>query len=270
MEYQPMTLRAFSYGGGVQSTAALVLAARREIDFPLFVFANVGNDSEHPQTITYVQNVALPYAAQHGVELVTVQSTRFGTPITLYEHITHEGLHSIAIPLRGQNGAPGRRSCTKHFKVLPIARELKRRGATPADPALMGLGISIDEFQRMRTASPIAWQRLAYPLIDLRLTRQDCERIITDAGLAIPPKSACWFCPFYSPARWREMQRTTPDIFMNAVVLEQDLIAKRRQHGHEPAYLTRFGKPLADVFGGTQLDMFDDPDDTCESGYCMT
>ena len=41
-----MTLRSFSYGGGVQSTAALVLACRREIDFPLFIFANTGDDSE--------------------------------------------------------------------------------------------------------------------------------------------------------------------------------------------------------------------------------
>ena len=31
-----MALRFFSYGGGVQSTAALVLAARGEIDFPTF------------------------------------------------------------------------------------------------------------------------------------------------------------------------------------------------------------------------------------------
>jgi hypothetical protein len=43
-----MSVRAISYGGGVQSTALLVLAARREIDFPLAIFANVGDDSEHP------------------------------------------------------------------------------------------------------------------------------------------------------------------------------------------------------------------------------
>lgn len=41
-------LRVFSFGGGVQSTAALVLAAQGEIDFTAFIFANVGADSEHP------------------------------------------------------------------------------------------------------------------------------------------------------------------------------------------------------------------------------
>ena len=50
-----MGLRVFSYGGGVQSTAALVLAAQGKIDFPTFLFANVGDDSEHPATLRYVR-----------------------------------------------------------------------------------------------------------------------------------------------------------------------------------------------------------------------
>lgn len=52
-------LRVFSYGGGVQSTAALVLAAQGRIDFPAFVFANVGEDSEHPD------GAAVADAARH-------------------------------------------------------------------------------------------------------------------------------------------------------------------------------------------------------------
>jgi len=48
-----MSLRAISYGGGVQSTALVVLAAQGVIDFPLALFANVGEDAE-PDTIRYV------------------------------------------------------------------------------------------------------------------------------------------------------------------------------------------------------------------------
>lgn len=33
-------LRAFSSGGGIQSVAALILSAKRVIDFPLHIFAN--------------------------------------------------------------------------------------------------------------------------------------------------------------------------------------------------------------------------------------
>ena len=53
-------MRIFSYGGGVQSTAALVLAAQGIIDYPTFLFCNVGNDSEDPKTLDYVHKYALP------------------------------------------------------------------------------------------------------------------------------------------------------------------------------------------------------------------
>jgi hypothetical protein len=39
--------RVVSYGGGVQSNALLVLAAQGRIDYRTFLFANVGDDSEH-------------------------------------------------------------------------------------------------------------------------------------------------------------------------------------------------------------------------------
>ena len=263
-----MSLRVFSYGGGVQSTAALVLAAQAEIDFPVFLFANVGNDSEHPATIRYVKDVAKPYAAANGIELAEIVPTKFGQPITLLQEVVSERIKSISIPIRSQEGTPGRRSCTKHFKIVPIARELKRRGATKKAPAVLGLGISIDEFQRMRKDSPIAWQYYEYPLIDLRLNRNDCEVIIRNAGLSVPPKSSCWFCPFHRLASWRTMKTQEPSLFMNAVVLEQDILAKRHRNGLEPNYLSAAGKPLAEAFDHDQAMM--DLDDTCESGFCMT
>ena len=68
-----MTIRAISYGGGVQSTALLVLAAQGEIDYPVALFANTGDDSEHPATIRYLRDVAAPFAAAHGIELVELQ-----------------------------------------------------------------------------------------------------------------------------------------------------------------------------------------------------
>jgi hypothetical protein len=39
--------RVVSYDGGVQSNALLVLAAQGRIDYRTFLFANVGDDSEH-------------------------------------------------------------------------------------------------------------------------------------------------------------------------------------------------------------------------------
>ncbi len=45
-------MRVISYGGGVQSTALLVLANRGEIRYvDAALFANVGDDSEDPDTL---------------------------------------------------------------------------------------------------------------------------------------------------------------------------------------------------------------------------
>ncbi|MGW1662787.1 hypothetical protein [Streptomyces microflavus] len=65
----PTPIRSISYGGGVQSTALLVLAAQERIDFRTFLMANVGDDSEHPGTLRYLEEYARPFAAEHGIEL---------------------------------------------------------------------------------------------------------------------------------------------------------------------------------------------------------
>ena len=52
-----MTLKVISYGGGVQSTAMVVLAVQGRIDADVALFSNVGDDSEHPATLEYVRNV---------------------------------------------------------------------------------------------------------------------------------------------------------------------------------------------------------------------
>ena len=49
-------LKVFSYGGGVQSTACLVLVAQGKLGIQTFLFANVGDDSEHPATLRYVRD----------------------------------------------------------------------------------------------------------------------------------------------------------------------------------------------------------------------
>lgn len=102
-------MRTFSFGGGVQSTAVLVLAATGRVQYDEFVFANVGNDSENPDTIAYVEQYAKPYASVHGLPFVELQKVRkSGGTETLLEY-TVRSSRSIKLPLYMKNGAPGRR-----------------------------------------------------------------------------------------------------------------------------------------------------------------
>jgi 3'-phosphoadenosine 5'-phosphosulfate sulfotransferase (PAPS reductase)/FAD synthetase len=259
----------FSYGGGVQSNAVLVLQAAGQLAQPydVFMFANVGNDSENPDTLRYVEEVAKSYAARHGIAFQEVHKTTYGEPETLYDYM-HRTKRSIPIPLyMGGNGSPGRRACTSDFKIDVIDRAIKELGHRAA---VVGLGISLDEYQRARDTH---WyeqnglrKKREYPLLDLRLRRGDCRQLIAQAGLPDPPKSSCWFCPFHRPTEWIEMRRTQPELFERAVELERFLNAKRELSGRDQLFMHTALAPL-DQAVGLQLPLWDD--DVCDDGYCM-
>ncbi|MET8147634.1 phosphoadenosine phosphosulfate reductase [Actinoplanes sp. NPDC049668] len=268
-------LKVVAYGGGVQSTALLVLAATGRIDVRTFVFANVGNDSEHPATLAYLRQVARPYAQAHGLDLVALDRVRRdGTTETLYGRLTRPGSRSLPIPVRMSNGAPGTRSCTADFKIRVMGRWLRQHGATAARPATVAVGISLDEIHRAHNRREQPHERVVYPLLDLRLDRSACLRIITDAGLPAPGKSACWFCPFTRPQTWAERRRDDPALFARACDLESTLNVRRARLGRDPVWLTRFNRPLSDAVPAAQdtLPGLDAPADdiTCDNGACWT
>ena len=269
-------IRAISYGGGVQSTALVVLAAQGTIDFPLALFANVGEQSE-PWTIRYVHETVVPWAAERGVEVCEVRR-RFADGRqyqSLDEFLLAPEKLGLPIPFYGSNaGAPGRRACTHEWKIKPILRELRARGASAENPALTALGISVDELERAKTGQPDPEQLRTYPLLDLRLTRSDCEQIIRDAGLPVPRKSSCDYCPYHSMRKWRELRRDEPDRFEFAAHLEDVISEKRTRRDLTPIFLTKTGRPLREVVDAAQdtLPGFGDHDgpDECDSGYCFT
>ncbi len=266
--------RVFSYGGGVQSNAVLVLQATGRLSSPYdaFAFANVGEDSENPDTLRYIEEVAKPYAAAHGIRFVEVQKTRFGEPDTLYQAVMRSE-RDVPLPVYMAGGAPGNRKCTTEFKLRVIDRWCKRQSWTHI---VQSLGISRDEWQRARdtqwhdTYGKQAlgyWKRREYPLLDLRLSRADCLRITKEAGLPQPPKSSCFFCPYRRPAEWIEFKRHRPDLFDVAVEMERHMNEVRENLGRDAVYLHRALVPL-DQAVGDQLPMFPEWD-TCDEGVCF-
>jgi hypothetical protein len=265
--------RVFSFGGGVQSTAALVLSAHGTLAYDTFLFANTGDDSENPDTLAYVRGIALPYAEANGLHLAELHRVlnhgpRRGQIETLYRQLTRPGSKSIPIPMRLAKGAPGRRLCTETFKLDVIRYWIDdHTSASSATPVEVGVGITTDEIGRMRTDQPVANQRRTYPLIDLRLTREDCARVIASAGLPLPPKSACYFCPFHRVGEWAWQAEHRPDLFEKAARLETLLNRRRAELGRDTVYLHSRRLPLRDavrVGGSTAVE------DGCDSGHCMT
>ena len=255
-----MTLRTISYGGGVQSTAMVVLAATRDPDFEAAVggpidaalFCNVGDDSEHPAALRWVREVVTPWAAERDFPVHELRKTKKdGTTETLLEEM-HRQAGFVLIPAFQPSGAPSRRACTSSYKIRVMDKWLRQNGATKDDPAVSCIGFSTDEMERAKGDRPGGVQRRVYPLLDLGLDRSACQRINRDAFGVEAPSSSCYFCPYHSPQVWAEMRRDEPDLFWKAVGIENRINVDRAAEGGTPVWLTRKLKPLNEAIGEAQ------------------
>lgn len=260
---------AYSFGGGHQSVAMLVLAAQGDLPLAPFVFANVGDRAENPDTIAYIGQHAVPYAREHGLELVQRRwIDRKGMERDLYDDVMRSE-RTIDIPVVLASGAFGNRKCTERYKIDVVARYARQHGATTTAPWSIAIGISTDEYQRAKVGVDPAhpWVERCNPLLDLGLSRADCDRIVADAGLPVPPKSSCWFCPFQGLESWRQRKRHRPELFARAVAMEERINEHRAGLDRDRVGLLTARVPLDEAVG-EQMSL--DEVDGCDSGWCMT
>jgi hypothetical protein len=243
----------------------LVLAARDEIPHRTFLYANVGDHAEGPDTLDYYQRYAVPYAEGHGLELRMLRWVdRKGRTRDLYDDLVATE-RSLTIPLRDANGF-GNRKCTSRYKIEVVARELKRMGATVAAPGEVALGISVDEIERARPGVDRRqpWTVKTYPLLDLGLKVGDCLALIAEAGMPTPARSACSFCPFQGQEEWLRQRRERPGLFARNMELDAMLRQRHIALRGDPAGLASPTLPL-DQAVADQMSFGD-----CDSGWCMT
>ena len=132
---------------------------------------------------------------------------------------------------QGKKGM-GRRQCTREYKITPIAKKireifgLKPRQRFPKDKHIeVWVGISTDEVMRMKP-SRFWWQENRWPLIEKKMSRQDCLKWYEGKGFKIPVKSACIGCPFHDDNFWIDMRNNRPEEFASAVEFDK----KMRMH----------------------------------------
>jgi hypothetical protein len=163
------------------------------------IFADTGG--EVPETYEYIE-VTRRYLSSHGVPFTTVAKSG-------------DNLYETAWRRRVLPSAIWRWS-TRDYKVNPILRYYRVAGGQ----VKQYLAIAWDEITRMKD-SRVEYVTNLYPLVDRRITRAQCVDIIQDAGLPIPPKSSCFFCPFGSVNRWRWIHDNHPDLYEKATALEE-------------------------------------------------
>jgi 3'-phosphoadenosine 5'-phosphosulfate sulfotransferase (PAPS reductase)/FAD synthetase len=197
---QENTKYVLSYGGGVNSTALMILLIHRKLPLDYIIFADTG--SERPETYTYLK-YAKKYAEKYGIPFKIVK-VRNGD--SLYDRCKRRKV----IPSKTW------RWCTRDMKIRPIYafyRSLKAQ-------ICQYVGIDYDEVHRMKD-SKADYVNNAYPLIDLKVGRQQCIDIIRKEGLPIPVKSGCYFCPFRNNKDWANLYNTHPELYRKAMALEE-------------------------------------------------
>jgi len=250
-----------SYGGGSPSLALIILNIKGEIK-PItgrnkvdeIIFADTGWD----RTDTMEQMVEIKkYVESHGYNFKIVQSKEGSLEDFLLDKAPKNEF--LTIPYHSKNQGIALRQCTNRFKITPINQYVvKKYGRVPR---VTQLGIHFDEFHRVKDAKNKK-DINRFPLIDLKLNRNDCIRIVAETGLPMPPKSACVGCPYLPVSRFIELNHENPKDFERAERIDT-LMNKNGK------YLSNQKIPLSSL---KQQSVFPDilEDSSCESGYCFT
>ena len=220
-------------------------------------------DTDHEREGTYRHAEKWsPWLADHGIQVVTVRSPRTSA-------VEDINVPSVMIPAftNGSGGGKGqlRRQCTKDWKIRPVRRWLRSQLASLTPGAVESwMGISLDEFQRMRT-SDVAYIVNVYPLVERRITRQDCIEWLKAKGLDVPPKSACTFCPYHSLGAWEELRNAGGPDWAEAKAVDATI---RHKRPIADLFVHPHRKPLEEATepsGQSSLDL----EIPCDGGVCF-
>lgn len=196
-----------SFGGGVNSAAMLVGMRERRIVPDAILFADTGG--EKPETYAFVDLMNSVYLSEDWhcqfPQITTVRNDG------MYSSLEAEMLQTRTLP-------PivfGKRSCSDKYKVRPQKKYAK---SVYGDvPIRWAVGIDAGESHRAE-----GFENSWFPLIEWRWSRNLCIQALERAGLPIPVKSACFFCPSSKKREIRRLGSDHPELLQRAIEMERN------------------------------------------------
>jgi hypothetical protein len=264
-------LTVISLGAGVQSSVMAIMAAKG--DFPpvdCAIFADTGYEPKAVyQYLEFLKKI-LPYpihlVAKGNIKDDMINSIDNGTRFPTAPFFTQQ-------EITGKKGML-RRQCTNDYKIQPIRQKIRKlcnvpyKKHFPKDKYVeQWIGISTDEIQRMKPARD-KYILNRHPLIEAKMSRQDCLNYLKKENIPLPEKSACIVCPYHNDAYWHFMKTERTSEFQDAVEFDKKIRTGSRKI-RDKLYLHRSCKPLDEIEfnkeeNDKQLDMFNNE---CE-GMC--
>lgn len=209
-----------SCGFGVNSIAAFFIDNYDEV-----IFCDTGN--EYPETYEFLNK----FVGKYSVTIIEPKEN-------LYDYSWRYKMVPAIWP----------RWCSVRFKIKPFAKYVDK-------PSFKSLAFSTDESKRAKISIEDGIEH-RFPLLENNISRKKCKEIIKEAGLPIPHRSKCWFCPYQSIAEWKELRMNHPDLFCKAEKLEARNREYKISKGEKPLYLYGNAKPLKVVVDENQRRLF--------------
>ena len=135
----------------------------------------------------------------------------------------------------------------------------------------MLMGISMDEVFRIKP-NRVKYIENIYPLIDLKMYREDCISWMQDNKYPKPPRSACTFCPYHNDKEWAKIKENKEEwaevVAMDKAIRNQEQNKKQVKENYigDQFFLHRSTKPIDEIDfdkSDNQIDFFND---VCEGG----
>ena len=259
-------------GAGVQSTALYLMDLDLELEhqFDCAIFADTGDEPAAVyKHLEWLQSLG-------GAEILVRSRGCLGDDLLKGQNST--GQRFVSIPAFTQMNTGGsvgqvRRQCTMEYKVQVVEKCIRRdvlgllpRQRTPKDVKLVQyLGFSLDEPGRAARARGRfelrGWSDVRFPLIEDKMTRQDCMNYLEKRVPHHVPRSACVYCPYKSNREWLRLKNNDPEGWARAVEIDEGMrtegtVLNRKTDAN--LYLHRSCKPLAEApLDENQLELFD-------------
>lgn len=255
-------MRILSLGAGVQSSTMALMADRGEFGVKpdAMVFADTG--WEPPSVYEHLEwlknNISIP------LHITSKGNIRDD----IMKAMGPEGNRFASAPFFTKNPDSNkkgmlRRQCTREYKITPLTKKMRElmgvlpRKRFPKDKYIeVWIGISMDEVQRIKPSRE-RWQMNRWPLVEKKLSRQDCLDWYNDKDYKRPAKSACIGCPFHDDPFWIDMKRNRPEEFEDACKIDET-IRKGNTKVKDELFIHRSCVPLreAKFKGENQEDLF--------------
>lgn len=220
-----------AYGGGVNTIALLVRLRDLGQRPDAIVMADPGSERKgtHPYRVT----VADPWLRAQGWPAVTVVTLaeeakyRPRAKDTAQRTLREECAQLHALP----SIAYGWKKCSQKYKARPAVWWTERQSWAVAawargEKITRAIGYDAGEDRRALDTfgDPKESARFApwYPLHAAGIDRDGCVDLIRSAGLPVPSKSACTFCPSNTLQEWDDLRRDDPEAFADAMEMSRE------------------------------------------------